>query len=216
METAIVYRNGPVKVGDHSSELQKIWSIYDSVKPVGRTGRLDGIYASPNLTGMARWTHANHVKGDVTPTQDLANYAITVCNPERIFFYDVTTYDNTAFLLNLYTEGDDQQYWKSNREIAKEYWDTGVSLREWEEKAKEEYFDPCEWEALVPMDCIVSYTAVPDEEVIKNSPAGARDKIRDVLSVYTQWMESINQGDNPPPIQKPEPWKSRWTYMGRP
>lgn len=215
METAIVYRNGPVKVGEHSGDLRKLWSIYDSVKPAGRAGRLDGIYASPTLTGMARWTHTNHVNGIVTSAMDMANYAITVRNPERIFLYDVNEYDNTAFLLTLYTENEASTWNTENQELAKEYWDSGISLLEWEKKAKEEFLDPFEWEALVPADCIVSYSAVPDEEVIEATPLEAQEKVRSALANYKEWKESVQRGESPAPIEKPNPMDTRWTCLGR-
>lgn len=192
METAKVYRNGAVRPGKHSEEIYLLWGTYDRIKPQGRTGRLNSVYASPSLAGMVRWTHTNHM-GSIPAKRDMASYEITVQNPAELYVYDVKVYERTA--RNLHWDGDIGKpgYETSNAKILQPYWDTGIPFTDWEKVSTERNLNPMYWEVLVPMDSIVSHAVIPHSAIIDAAPEESKETLRETLRIYSEfrtWWDS--------------------------
>lgn len=192
METAKVYRNGAVCPGKHSEEIYLLWGTYDRIKPQGRAGRLNSVYASPSLAGMVRWTHTNHL-GTVNATRDMGSYEIIVRNPESLYVYDVGAYDRTSSQLHCYGEIGNPEYASYNAELLQPYWDTGIPLTDWDRISTEKNLDPMEWEVLIPVEYIVSHAPISDEVIVDAAPEDSKENLREVLRVYSEFKEWVNR-----------------------
>lgn len=192
METAKVYRNGAVRPGKHSEQIYLLWGTYDRIKPQGRAGRLNSVYASPSLAGMVRWTHTNHM-GSIPSTRDMASYEITVRNPAELFVYDVSVYDRTTSELHCYGDIGNPEYASYNAELLQPYWDTGIPFTDWERVSAEKNLNPMDWEVLVPMDSIVSHAVIPHSAIIDAAPEDSKENLRETLRIYSEfraWWDS--------------------------
>jgi hypothetical protein len=166
METIKVYRNGSLSLGEHSAEVQQAWTPYDSVRPSGRAGRLNSLYASPSIAGVTRWVRGNHmILGHVTDA-DLTTHEITVNNAEEIYVYSIKSYDRSFKSSGVKPEG------------AIAYWESGIRLSEWEEKAAELGLDATEWEVLLPVENIKGSKTVSNARLLK---AAGSDFDRDLM-----------------------------------
>lgn len=158
MATIKVYRNGSLSLGEHSSEVQQAWSPYDSAKPAERSGRLESLYASPSLAGVVRWVQGNHLVNGNNPDADLTTHEITVSNPEAVFVYSIASYDSFHRSYGVKADG------------VSKYWESGIALSEWEDKAKELNLDPTEWEVLLPVENIKSSKVVSNTRLLNAIP----------------------------------------------
>jgi hypothetical protein len=188
-----VYRNGPVRVGEHSKEIEKLWSTYDAVKPSGRSGRLTSVYASPSLAGMVRWTHTNLMNGGINADKELTNSEIVVLNPEELYVYDVRSYDRTSMDLRCYGEPNQTEYNVFNDSLLQPYWDSGIRLTEWDVTSFKENLNPMDWEVLVPMDAIVSYEPIADKDIIDAAPEESREHLRQVIRINRDFIAWTQQ-----------------------
>lgn len=193
METMKVYRNGPVGLGRHTEYIRKLWAAYDEIKPSGRAGRLNSVYASPSLVGMVRWTHTNLMNPALSSRQDLSNHEITVLNPESLYVYHVNSYDKTSSAIHCYGELGDPTYADYNAELLQPYWDTGIRLSEWQERSAKEGLNAMEWEVLIPAESIVSHRQINDNEVIEAASEDAREHLTECFRQYNEFIAWIEQ-----------------------
>jgi hypothetical protein len=184
MSTIKVYRNGSVSVGKHSASIHDIWGSYDAVKPAERSGRLHSVYASPSLPGMIRWMHYNHRNSGTNPAVELNSYEISIKDAENIYVYDVEIYDQT---LNAVIEDE-----KGSAKYARQYWDSGIPLSEWDKTAAEKNLDPTKWEVLVPIDAIKASKRITDRAIIAAGTAEDQDELREFLKNRKEFLKWVN------------------------
>lgn len=191
METATVYRNGAVRPGKHSEEIYLLWEPYDRIRPLGRAGRLNSVYASPSLAGMVRWTHSNIVE-DKDRAGVIINNEIIVCNPENIYVYSVDAYDTTSADYYTYRTPGTSGAEEFDAELMRPYWDSGIRLTEWQKKALEEDLNPMDWEVLIPMDSIVSYSPIEDDDVIAAAPEKTKEQLWRAIRATRNFIDWVN------------------------
>lgn len=170
MNTAIVYRHGSLTLGKHTGKVAELWKAYDAIRPEGHAGRMNSLYASPNLAGMVRWTHTSlyHQHRDVF--NNLERHEIVIRNPESIYVYDIEVYERTSLNIHCYGEMGNPAYAELNREIMQPYWKTAIKLTEWEQVAAEKDLHPMQWEILLPPEAIVSKRSLSDKELMNAVP----------------------------------------------
>lgn len=178
MTTIKVYRNGSLAAPQHSAEVIGAWGRYDAVRPAGRTGRLDSLYASPSLLGNVRWIKGNHSVSSRAREADLSNNEITVLNPESVFVYSINTYEKGSW---------------GNRATEAEYWATGIPLTDWERVAAERNLNPSDWEVLLPVASIKSARPVSDKRVIELAKdAFEREELVHLFKEYRKLLKWRN------------------------
>lgn len=148
--TTKVYRIGSLTCAEHSENVQKLWSSIDAVKPEGRAGRLECLYASPNIKGLIRWIRGMHFVAGRDESACLDNHEITVINPETVFVYHVPTYDAVG----------------SGRKSAESYWESGIPLSEWQKVAEEKGLNAEDWEILLPMNAVKSSRKISNARIL--------------------------------------------------
>jgi hypothetical protein len=143
---AKVYRSGTVEAPVFRGVEASSYHAADAVRPAGRMGRTNGIFASPSLSGVARWAHA---KSSIVRCDDPFVREITV-DPSKVFVYSVHAWERAS--------SRDSGY--------EEYWNSGMTLTEWSESAGSE--DPDNWELLLDPADIVSTRPVSDKRLLQN------------------------------------------------
>lgn len=179
MITAKVYRNGPAIVGNHCTSIVEAWEGYDQHKPSGYSGRLNSIYASPSLDGVIRWVRSNHMAHYSNPDYDLTTYEITV-DAENTFVYSVEIFDR---LFSYDPLLEDQ---------AKEYWDSGIRLSDWELVSKERKLDPSAWEVLIDPANIKSVKKVTEKRLIMAVPEWKALDFKEMLRNRKEFVKWCN------------------------
>lgn len=141
---AKVYRSGTVEAPATRGVEADSYIAADAVKPAGRQGRMDGIFASPNLKGVARWARAN---SGIARCADPFVREITV-DSDSVYVYSVNAWEKTSW-----SNGSYEAYWAS-----------GITLTEW--LATAEFRDPTEWELLLGADDVISTRPVSDKRLL--------------------------------------------------
>lgn len=144
---AKVYRSGTVEAPATRGVEADSYTSADEVKPAGRQGRTDGIFASPNLAGVARWTHAN---SSIVRCADPFVREITV-DPDNVYVYSVLAWEKCSWGTGSYET----------------YWETGMTLTQW--MAASEFLDPTNWEILLGADDVISTRPVSDKRLLEGS-----------------------------------------------
>lgn len=147
--TISVYRSGnPAPPAERGVERDSYLTA-DALKPEGRQGRMDAVFASPSLGGVTRW-----VKGNDGLIDDLKVRELRI-DVDKTYVYSVHAWERAS------------SSWDYEKSTAGTYWDSGMTVREYMEKAKADpaTYDPQEWELLVPADGIRSVKRVGAETV---------------------------------------------------
>jgi hypothetical protein len=131
--TVAVYRSGEPLAPTERGVEKDSYVKSDSLKPEGRQGRTDGVFASPTLGGVTRWVrgkwHSNVLDVQVREIR---------VDIDSTYVYSIHAWEKAS-------SGDD------NDAFHKEYWDSGITMREYMKRAKQEpkKYSPREWELLL-------------------------------------------------------------------
>lgn len=153
MTTTKAYRIGNLTLADHAESVQTLWGSFDEVKPEGRTGRLEGLYASPSLKGLVRWVKGMHLVAARDEDANLESSEITVANSETVFLYHVPTYDAVL----------------GGRKTAADYWNTGIALSDWDTVSADRSLDADAWEILLPVETIKSAHKISNARILNQT-----------------------------------------------
>lgn len=153
MTTTKAYRIGNLTLDDHDDKVQALWSSFDAVKPEGRTGRLESLYASPSLKGLVRWVKGMHLVATRDEDANLDSSEITVADSETVFLYHVPTYDAVL----------------SGRKTVADYWNTGIAISDWDTVSVERSLDADDWEILLPVDAVKSVRKVSNARILNQA-----------------------------------------------
>ena len=161
-QAGTVYRVGPLTPKEtHFSELQQLLQDFAATTPPGRTGRHEGLFASPDLQSHGRWVlGVQHSHGDQTSHE-------LVVNPDECYVYPVELYEEASFeqyKMRAYNT-DDIKF----REAAERYWNSGITLTEWRERYHHNPPEPGTWEVIIPTTGILSQKPVSNKRIIENS-----------------------------------------------
>jgi hypothetical protein len=143
---AKVYRSGTVEAPITRGVEADSYAAADAVRPAGRQGRTDGIFASPNLKGVTRWANAN---SSIARRADPFVREITV-DPDTVYVYSVLAWEKASWGTGSYES----------------YWETGMTLTEWAKAG--EFLDPTNWELLLGTDDVISSRPVSDKRLLEN------------------------------------------------
>lgn len=132
-----VFRVGDLEApSEYFEDLDNIITYMDSFAPEGRTKRRGAIFASPSLTDHMRWVKG----GDGKQSKELT------VNPDRVYVYPVEIYERASL---------DQSFGRNAEEIAREYWNSGMTLSEYRSWAEKNNPAPGSWEILIdPKDVV--------------------------------------------------------------
>lgn len=117
----------------------------DKYVPAGRQGRTTAVFASPTLGGAGRWVQGNLF----IRSKDLKVRELTI-DIDNVYVYSVEAWERSSSRMDRDTT------------VHGKYWGTGITMREWLEKVKQEplKYDPREWELLIPESEIKSVKPV--------------------------------------------------------
>lgn len=159
MKKAKVFRIGPLQPQEqHFDDLQKVLKDFEETTPPGRVGRSNGLFASPDIQSHGRWVLGI---GGMGGGKDLESHELTV-NPNEVYVYPV----------ELYEIASSHQSWgrmDKFREAAKEYWDAGLTLAEWQRWAAKTKPDPGSWEVIIPPSAELNPKPVSNRRIIENA-----------------------------------------------
>ena len=158
-----IYRSGtPEALSSHERGVEsQSYVNADSVRPDGRTGRLEGFCASPTLGGVARWVNANSGIGR-KGIKDFSPRKMKV-DLDETYIYNIRAWESAS---------SKDQYLQDNEEVSPyhEYWNSGITLREFVKLSQEDpdTYNPTKWEILLkPEDIQGSVQNVSYERVAK-------------------------------------------------
>lgn len=113
-----IFRSGVVSPPEKRSVEEGVYADSDRYRPEGRTGRSEGVFCSPTLSGVTRWVRGNHLVN--SPDYDVREVTV---DPDKVFVYSVEQWEVSSLL------ADDRVL--SNKEIHEAYWNSGMTLRQW-------------------------------------------------------------------------------------
>lgn len=146
-----LYRVGEVKIGEHSEDVVSKWTFIDARKPAGHpVGRLECIYATPDVNGMFRWV----TESILTAGKPLTVHEITV-NEDEVFLYDVRIYD--------WLSDDYGQTTEEMNRLSEAYWNSGITVTQWRER----HTTGWSAEVLVPPSAIVTAKQLSYRQAMK-------------------------------------------------
>lgn len=143
---AKVYRSGIIAAPAVRGVEAISFAAADAVRPNGRQGRMDGIFASPNLKGVVRWAHLN---SGIANYEDPFVREITV-DPDAVYVYSVHAWERMRWTVGMYER----------------YWATGITLTEYLTTDIWRKRNPADWEILLGTNDIQSVREIPDEELL--------------------------------------------------
>lgn len=135
-----IFRSGVVAAPEQRGVEKDTYLESDEYKPEGRTGRTEGIFCSPTLSGVTRWVRGNHMMN--SPDYDVRE--ITV-DPDKVYVYSIERWETaSAFADPSSMLGSSALL--SKQEIHNAYWDSGMTLRQWYDRGINDGED---WEILL-------------------------------------------------------------------
>lgn len=148
------------KVADYDVA-QQLFAAADALRPAGRPGRLDGLFASPTLAGMARWAKANRI----CRLPD-APHRLTVDG--EVWLYRVSAWDRVGVSGSL---NEDGRLTPRGLAAVEDYWLTGMRLEAWQAAHEADPRAYCgrEWEALVAPEQIRSSRPIAIRTLIEGA-----------------------------------------------
>ena len=158
---AKVYRNGALTPAVYKGEVLAYAEKADALKPEGRAGRLDSLYASPDLKGALRWVRANLMDTHNRP------------DPET---YELRLNANTTYVYSI--KAWEEYSWHG--QPAEDYWNSGVLLKDY--LANPDDYDSKEWEVLFSEKDIINATRVSKKRLVSNANEGyEQDELKTLL-----------------------------------
>lgn len=146
-----VYRSGPVSAPETRGVESDSYAKADAVRPAGRQGRTDGIFASPNLAGVGRWAYSN-ASNTRHPDPFVREIAV---NPDNVYVYSVLMWEKCSW----------------DRIPYEQYWETGMTLTEW--LKNHDQYNASEWELLLSAEDVTSVKNVSDKRVVASAAEGS-------------------------------------------
>jgi len=135
-----VYRSGIPEAPINRGVEKESYRRADTYKPAERQGRMDGIFASPTLHGVTKWVRGNYF----SKIPDVNVREIRV-NPDTTYVYHIPTWERTSGKIEY-----DAELNLSQKEAIENYWNTGVTLTEWNTRfLNDPTIDPGDWELLL-------------------------------------------------------------------
>lgn len=167
--TVSVYRSGvPHPPAQRGVEAQSYLDA-DKYKPEGRPSRTAAVFASPTLGGVCRWVKGNWD----TNIADVKVRELRV-DIDKTYVYNIAAWEKASG-------------WET-KEYYEDFWDTGITLREYMQKAKQdpEKYKPTEWELML------------DESQIRSvKPVGAVRASQNTYYNDSKYVQAILEGKNP-------------------
>lgn len=164
--TVGVFRSGVPNPPKERGVEKRYYERADHFRPEGRQGRNDGVFASPTLGGVCRWVRGNHMTN--IPDVKVRELRVDIDNT---YVYSVRSWEIAS------STNAEEHY--------KEYWDSGITMREYMNRARKDpkTYDPTEWELLVPEGSIKSVKPVGAKRVAERSyeVTGGRE-VRNILN----------------------------------
>lgn len=144
--TVSVYRSGVVEAPAQRGVEAASYMNADALKPEGRQGRTTGIFAAPTIGGVCRWVRGNYN----TKIEDVKVRELTV-DVDKVYVYSIPAWEKASS-------------WE-NEDSYREYWNSGITLREYMKKAVNEpkKYNPQEWELLLSPEDVKSAKPVGAE-----------------------------------------------------
>lgn len=168
-----VYRAGSlVPPESHFEDLEKLIEVMDAYKPDGVQGRKGGIFASIDMNAHSRWLPAMR---DNNHEDAMNSHEITV-DANRVYVYSVESYEYASSIQYMYANDEEKI-----REAVESFWNSGVTLAEWKEKAPKEGWNSRDWEILMPATAIMKARKMSNKEVIEKSPDDRASEINWLL-----------------------------------
>lgn len=162
-KTIGVFRIGPLEPQEkHFDDLQKLIEDFETTTPPGRQGRGGALFASPDLASHSRWVlGVSRNAGD--------SNELTV-NPNTTYVYPIGVYEDAS---HAQSNGKMDEF----RDRAKEYWDSGMTLTEWHQWAKQAKPESGTWEVLVPPSAVQNVKPVSNRRIIENADEKRRREV---------------------------------------
>jgi len=133
-------------------DLDSVLGFMDQHAPDGRLPRRGALFASPDLASHGRWVRGTD-SGD--------SHELTV-DPDSVYIYPVKTYESASMS---FANGE----LKRAEDEAREYWDSGMTLTEWNEWSSTTELERGSWEILLPPNAIISSKPVSNRRIIENA-----------------------------------------------
>lgn len=163
--TCSVYRSGVVEPPKERGVEKNVYAESDQYAPTGRQTRTTAVFASPTIGGVNRWVKGNALGKN---SNDISVKELTV-NIDTTYVYSIPVWEQVS------TRAD---FTDNKEKLYSQYWETGITMREWLTKVKENpvQYSPAEWELLLPMEEIVNVKPVSAKRVVAYNYNGEYDK----------------------------------------
>lgn len=156
-----IYRIGALEppVAHGLGDLRETEAFLDSYAPDGRQLRAGALFASPDLASHGRW-----VRG----SKEAPSHELTV-NPDEVYIYPIDTYEAASSWHGMGSK-------EKAEAAAQEYWDSGMTLTQWNEWSATTSLLRGSWEILLPPSAILGNREMSNRRIIENaSPEDAAE-----------------------------------------
>lgn len=146
--TVSVYRSGIPEAPKQRGVENDYYARADALRPKGRQGRMDGVFASPTLGGVCRWVRGN----EMTRIPDVKVREMRV-DIDTTYVYSIEAWEKASS-------------WNKPEDYEK-FWNSGMTMREYMGKAKvdPQKYNPENWELLLSQEDIKSIKPVGAKRV---------------------------------------------------
>lgn len=167
-----VFRVGLMTPPDYSTneDLEEMLYEIDDLRPDGRQGRRGGLFASPDMKSHSHW-----LKGARYSDQDtdfISNELVV--DADSVFVYRVADYEEAT---DKFYSANEEPF----KEAVKRFWNSGMTLTEWEVWSKTNKNNPADWEIIMTPQSVVSSRQMTNSEVVKNVPEDDAQLVSDML-----------------------------------
>lgn len=170
-----VYRVGSLRPPErYFDDLNNVLNKMDEFKPEGRQGRHGGIFASPDMDSHSRWVLGSQWNRH---EEALDSHEITV-DANSVYVYDVRKYEIASSLSDPIFESHSKGGFQK---AAQDFWESGITLAEWQEWAKENKPESGTWEIIMPASAMISTKKMTNKQVIENAPESRAKELNSTL-----------------------------------
>lgn len=151
--TCSVYRSGIISAPEERGVEKESYLKTDEYAPEGRQGRTTAIFASPTVGGVNRWVAGN----SFVRIPDIKVRELTI-DIDKTYVYSIDAWEIASSRMDRVKNPEDYH---------NAYWQTGITMREWLDKVKEnpEEYDPRNWELLIPKESVKKIKPVSGQRV---------------------------------------------------
>lgn len=182
--TVSIFRSGVPYAPNQRGVESESYVYADAMKPANRQGRVTGVFASPTSFGVTRWFTGN----DLVNLPDVKVRELRV-DPDETYVYSIDAWERASSALSMYSSDTPENLVKREEAISN-YWNSGITLTDWMNKAEREHVDPRNWEVLLSSDDIKTVKPFGSKRLMDSIPSESEYEYNDLKRIVKKHYNS--------------------------